>query len=316
MGTLYLFNGQSVNTQREWGKFSAPFFNNNVGVLPYYYWGEDVRDTIEGNWVSTEFDTSMQCYGRGTLGCRVQPGVVMCYGSMFIKDSAEDITVDTADPSNDRYDLVVVEFDLTADPPTADIVVEKGTPATSPTCPVPSRTVSKYQVTLAVLKVEAAAGAVGSNDVYDYREFCTEVGSLNFVYGSGEEALRGGSGPGTIAQGIKVPRGMYIRSIKVRADTSGSVDLKLYSNTFGDAPSVSTGLISDVDFGLSSAQENNFFSDPDDLDGSLLGWTSRSDYDHIVPPGQYLTLWHGTATNIGRLFITLNYYDLGNERVV
>lgn len=80
-----------------------------------------------------------------------------------INDASLLLTHDTADPTLNRYDIIVLEVDETSRINSIKIV--KGTPAASPVLPTLIDTATVHQYPLANITITAADGTISSGDI-------------------------------------------------------------------------------------------------------------------------------------------------------
>lgn len=84
----------------------------------------------------------------------------------WIKNDADiTVTVDTADPTNDRIDTLVIKVDKTAGVRASSIEIVKGTPAATPVAPTLTDTASVFYKPLADIYVTAASSVIDSGDL-------------------------------------------------------------------------------------------------------------------------------------------------------
>jgi len=112
------------------------------------------------------------------LAVEVEPGEAMVRGHYYVSTLAVELTLATADASNDRIDTVVLRLDPIANEIVAAVVT--GTPAASPVPPTLTQVdpYGVFEFPLANVLVEATAGVPGT--ITDRRAFMGErVGSWN-----------------------------------------------------------------------------------------------------------------------------------------
>lgn len=104
----------------------------------------------------------------GALDVAVDTGRAFVDGEQYVNTTSTTVTLDAADPSNDRIDLVVVEYDpdgAAAGEGTVRLDKVTGTPASSPTAPTPTQSdAGIYQYVLAEVTVPAGSSSLGNID--------------------------------------------------------------------------------------------------------------------------------------------------------
>jgi hypothetical protein len=118
-------------------------------------WNAVAVDALQGTRVQTGCDVSPG--GTDDLTLSVSTGVVEI-GYDGTEVGAQSVTLQSADSDDDRYDLVVVGADATA-----DAVV--GTPSATPQAPA----IPTDHCLLAIVEVPAGATGVTDESVYDAR---------------------------------------------------------------------------------------------------------------------------------------------------
>lgn len=122
------------------------------------------------------YSTDFACSDGGDLDVTVAAGEALVDGIYAAASSAKTVTLDAADPTDDRIDLVVLELD----PSAGTITLEKvtGTPDPSPTAPSPTQLFGgTYQLVLAEVTVPGGSAVLGT--ITDARTFATMLGAGN-----------------------------------------------------------------------------------------------------------------------------------------
>lgn len=111
----------------------------------------------------------------------VAPGAGLIDCQWFRAATAQTVTIPAANAVLPRIDNVVARLDLSEETRAITLKVITGTPAGSPTAPVPVRTVEVQDLVLARVRVPAGASAVTAADITDTRSdetICGYVQSL------------------------------------------------------------------------------------------------------------------------------------------
>jgi hypothetical protein len=134
----------------------------------------------------------LACSADGSaLATAVAAGRAAVEGFLFVLDAATTVAHTAADVTNDRIDVVVVEYDPdgsgTVGQGTARLTIVAGTPDASPVVPTLTQAVAGlWQFPLAEVLVTAASAIITAPDVTDVRVFGGSVRDL-----SGTTAERG-----------------------------------------------------------------------------------------------------------------------------
>lgn len=97
-------------------------------------------------------------------------------GKVIALKSALTLDLGVADSTNPRIDAVVIQFDANAN--ATEVVIKKGTPASSPAAPEVSRTEALYELHLCHVRREAGASSISVADVTDLRANKTYCGLM------------------------------------------------------------------------------------------------------------------------------------------
>lgn len=130
------------------------------------------------NWLATGVLNGalnqLQVYADSTgLQCKVKSGQAWMEGHFFQSDAEEVLPISTADSTNPRIDRVIVRVDWVAD--TIQLSVLQGVPATSPTAPALTQNTSRWEISLAQVRVNAGVTTIASGNITDERTFSQNV---------------------------------------------------------------------------------------------------------------------------------------------
>ena len=117
--------------------------------------------------------TELQPYADATgLNVKVRVGQANVRGHYYSSTAVETLTITTADPTNPRIDIVVLELDPALNSILLKVVA--GTPAVSPVAPTVVQTdAGVYQLLLGQVSVTAGLTTIASGNVTDKRTFMT-----------------------------------------------------------------------------------------------------------------------------------------------
>lgn len=130
------------------------------------------------HWLETgvirDYLNSLEVFADSTgLTSKVKTGAAWVEGHYFDSDAQETMAHATADATNPRIDRVVVRVDWTAN--TIALAVRTGTAAASPSAPALTQTTSTWEMSLAQVRVEAAASVIAAAKVTDERAFAGAI---------------------------------------------------------------------------------------------------------------------------------------------
>lgn len=152
---------------------SFPWENVDTSETQFSQMFRHVNNGVNGTPATDQLSVEP---GFSGLTVQVQPGEAMVRGHYYISTVAKDLTLDTADPTNDRIDVVALRLDPVANEIVA--VVISGTPAATPVAPALTQVdpYGVYEFPLAEVYVAATSGVPGA--ITDRRAFMGErVGS-------------------------------------------------------------------------------------------------------------------------------------------
>lgn len=115
--------------------------------------------------------TNLQVACEGSdMNVKIKEGCAWIEGYMYEIDSEPlSLTLDTADPTIDRIDRVVVRLDKRLESRYVKAFVLKGTPAETPTAPEITRDENIYEISLAQVRVTAGKSYIEGSQITDER---------------------------------------------------------------------------------------------------------------------------------------------------
>lgn len=145
---------------------SWPFENIDTSETQFSQWARNIGEGVKSGSLN-----ELETYGDSTgLQVKVKSGQAMVRGHYYQSTAEEILTIPTADTTNPRIDLVVVELDPSANSITLKVVA--GTAAGSPSAPTLTQTdAGVYQLQLAEVAVAANATTITAENVTDSRSY-------------------------------------------------------------------------------------------------------------------------------------------------
>lgn len=119
------------------------------------------------NGVILKESTSLQVYAGEGMQLQVKPGIGFINGRIFITDTTETVTLETAAATLNRIDRIILRLDLINR--LIDIAVLKGTPGSTPTAPALTRNYEIYELCLANVFVGSAVSEITQANITDTR---------------------------------------------------------------------------------------------------------------------------------------------------
>ncbi len=125
------------------------------------------------NGVTSHFGGGLKVGTAGDgMRTTVTPGGVVIDGFIYVlSDDGGDLMTLTHAPSGsaDRIDRVVAQLNLNDDRRVITLCVKEGTPAAQPVAPMLMRTAQVYELSLAQVRIPAAAVTLSPEDISDER---------------------------------------------------------------------------------------------------------------------------------------------------
>lgn len=119
---------------------------------------------------TTGFPLRVLASSPASMTVRVQPGSAFVDGLWVNSDAEVQLTLDAADPTYTRHDLVILRSDATNK--TAVVTLLTGTPGPTPTPPTPDQSGAPYyEIPLAQIEVGPGASSVDDGKIRDARRF-------------------------------------------------------------------------------------------------------------------------------------------------
>lgn len=215
--------------------------------------------------------------GSPNMTVAVASGVVRVNGKR-VAVSSGNVTVSTADGSNPRIDLIVVD-----DSGTKDAI--DGTAASAPKAPdIPANS-----VVLAFVYVPASDTTIASNQITDKRCIVYELDdTIQYVIDGGGGAISTGQ-----KGHLTVPFDCVVTGWTILANASGSIVVDIWKDTYANfPPTVADTIAGSEKPTLSSAQKNQ--------DLSLSTWTTT------LAAGDVLAYNVDSATTVQRVTVILH----------
>lgn len=145
---------------------TSGFFNSNNGDRIYD--AEDINEFFSGVIAEGVFSTIGNAFAvTATSGMQLKVGTGRAWflKSWILNTSDDYHTLDDADATYDRIDIVALEFDKDNAVRKNDIIIVKGTPAASPSAPTLVSTATKLQIPLAEVYIDAASSSFNQTDI-------------------------------------------------------------------------------------------------------------------------------------------------------
>jgi hypothetical protein len=124
--------------------------------------------------------TNLQVTADGTnMNVNIADGYAWIQGYMYKVYDGHTLTLDTADPTLNRIDRIVLRLDKSLEKRSIEAVVLKGTPSATPTPPVLTRNDNVYEISLAQVEVIAGKSFIEGFQVTDERLDTNVCGLVN-----------------------------------------------------------------------------------------------------------------------------------------
>lgn len=212
----------------------------------------------------------------------VGTGVAWMGGLRYANSAPVTVTIDAADASYTRYDLVCVKVTFATN--AFGATVHKGTAAASPVIPTPTQDTTAWEFPLAVVTVAPGTTSITTAKIADARKrlFTTTIPMI--IEGGGAEITDGSKGYLPILFDCTVVQWIVL------ADQTGSIVVDVKKSTYAGFPTTSSIAGTDKPT-LSSARKNS--------SSALTGWTTT------ISQGDVLEFVVDSCTTITRATVLL-----------
>jgi hypothetical protein len=220
----------------------------------------------------------------------IPTGIAWVQGRWYKNDAVVTMTIDAADATYTRYDLIVLRSTVAGSPGSIVLAVLKGTAAASPVEPTLTQSAGVWEIPIAKVTVTAALPAIADTDITDTRRNIPG-GSFGYVIdGGGVEITDGSKGF------IQVPFSCKITGWTILADADASmvVDIKSVLPATWPADSTSTASIAGTDKPTLSSKKIA-------KSVALTGWTTA------VAEGTLIEFVVDSCTTITRATVQLHF---------
>ena len=235
---------------------------------------------------------SLKAYANtpNAMNVLIPTGIAWVQGRWYKNDAPVTMTIEAADASYTRYDLIVLRSTVAGSPGSIVLAVLKGTAAASPVEPTLTQTAGVWEIPICKVTVTAALAAIADSDITDQRKNIPG-GSFGYVIdGGGVEITDASKGF------IQIPFSCKITGWTVLADADGSivVDIKSVLPATWPADSTSTASIAGTDKPTLSSKKIA-------KSVALTGWTTA------VAEGTLIEFVVDSCTTITRATVQLHF---------
>ena len=151
-----------------------PFENVDTSETQFSQWARNIGEGVKTGTLN-ELETFADSSG---MNVKVKSGQALVRGHYYQNSAEVSLTITTADATNPRIDIVVLELDPSAN--TILLKVVAGTPASSPTAPAVTQTdAGVYQLQLAEVLVGAGVTTIAADKITDSRTYIGTGGGLS-----------------------------------------------------------------------------------------------------------------------------------------
>lgn len=157
---------------------SYPFDASSEGVREAE-WTEMAQHWLPTGVISSMLN-ELQVYADSTgMQVKVKTGMAWLKGHYFISDAEEVMAISTADATNPRIDRIIVKLDWNANAIT--LTKLQGTPAASPVAPALTQNTSRWEISLAQVRVNAGVTTIAATNITNERTFANKHTDLDLT---------------------------------------------------------------------------------------------------------------------------------------
>lgn len=137
--------------------------------------------TLFNEGILPDVSTNMQVIAGTGMSVTIQPGFALCNGCQKLTTTAETLALGTADATLPRIDTVVLRLDDNDAVRSCEFAILRGTPASSPSRPVLTRSESIYEIGLADIRVGANVSQISNSNILDTRYDVNRCGVISSI---------------------------------------------------------------------------------------------------------------------------------------
>ncbi|MBT2723043.1 hypothetical protein [Bacillus sp. ISL-46] len=165
---------------------------SNSPILNQAQWSKVAQHWL-GTGVIKGLLNELQVYADSTgMQIKTKSGQVYLKGHFFESDAEEVLAISTADITNPRIDRVIVRVDWVTN--NIQLAVLQGVPAASPAVPALTQNTSRWEISLAQVRVNANVSTITSGNITDERSYVknanSEVAWTNLTLTGGTTAFQ------------------------------------------------------------------------------------------------------------------------------
>ncbi|MBT2722321.1 hypothetical protein [Bacillus sp. ISL-46] len=146
---------------------SYPF--SNSPILDASQWSKMAQKWLDTGVLKGSLN-ELQVYADSTgMQVKVKSGQAYLKGHFYESDAEEVLAIGTADTTNPRIDCVIVRLDWVAN--TIQLAVLQGVPAATLSAPALTQNTSRWEISLAQVRVNANVSTITSGNITDERTY-------------------------------------------------------------------------------------------------------------------------------------------------
>ncbi|MBT2727832.1 hypothetical protein J7E63_12875 [Bacillus sp. ISL-75] len=146
---------------------SYPFANSPI--LDASQWSKMAQNWLETGIIKGNLNELLVYADSTGMQVKAKSGQAWIKGHFFESDVEEVLAISTADSTNPRIDRVIVRLDWAEN--TIQLAVLQGVPAVSPSAPALTQNTSRWEISLAQVRVNANVSTITAGNITDERAF-------------------------------------------------------------------------------------------------------------------------------------------------
>lgn len=152
-----------------------PFDSGQGSSVTEFQWQKMAQHWLATGVIRGQLN-DLQVYADSTgLQAKVKSGQAFMKGHFFESDAEVILSISAADVTNPRIDRIVVQVDWVSN--LVQLAVIQGTPAASPVAPALTQNTSRWEVSLAQVRVNANVSTIAAGNITDERIFVKSANS-------------------------------------------------------------------------------------------------------------------------------------------
>jgi hypothetical protein len=148
----------------------------NSPILNQKQWSNMAQHWLETGVIQGVYSDLAVAQDTSGMQVKVLPGQAWIQGHFYESDAAEILAIGASDPVNVRLDRIVLRLDWDAG--TIQLSVLQGVPSATPSAPALTQNSSRWEISLATIRVEQGTGIILFTKITDERNLVKNANAI------------------------------------------------------------------------------------------------------------------------------------------